>query len=278
MNKSDMKKYFEIALLTLLASSFFGCKSSDIIVFDVDDSAVKFKTQSFQYSLKGMTEQTRDLSVPVILVGPTTDYDRPISVSVTTNDLAEPAVEGTDYTVLGGSIKAGELAGEFVLRVNKLSESSPKKELKISLQPNEYFRKGFINNTDSYSTATVAWSAEYVRPNDTYVWRCWFLYFSNYYSRAIHEVYVQVFGEDVEHYTRTSSVADGVEFIYKSPYWWYSASRTVRDYVRAHDAANPTEPLMHSDDCMQYSASATPVGAGVVPDPIPTIYETLIAL
>ena len=55
----------------LLAGAFLAasCSKSEIAPYALEDSAVIFSSPSIFFSLKGMSEETRDLRVPVLLVG-----------------------------------------------------------------------------------------------------------------------------------------------------------------------------------------------------------------
>ena len=66
--------------------------------------------------------------------------------------------------------------------------------------------------------------------------------------------------------------------IYKDPTWWSALNKRVRELVRDHDTAHPDAPYMHSEDYEDYPKADTPVGQGVKPSVIPTIYSTLISL
>ena len=126
--------------------------------------------------------------------------------------------------------------------------------------------------------SVIEWSEEYVRP-ELGVWRYWYLYFSHGYSRALHKLIVETFGEEIEHYTGSSGyVKTNPELTMKMPTWWYEASRTLYQAVKAYDAAHPDAPLMHSEDYQRYNGYNQAVGEGTVPDVIPTIFETLETL
>jgi len=269
---TKMKRYCALFGL-LVAAVLSGCKTDDIMTYDVKNAAVNFNATSYQFSLKGMTETTRKLSLDVQLVGQAVDYDRSINIKIVDNSSADQAVANKDFTLIGGKIKAGELNGVIELEVNKLSEDTPRKTLTLKIEGNEYFREGY----PTYSSANIVWSEEYVRPQ-LYVWRYWHTYFCKYYSRAVHELFVEQLTEEVEKYTCSKLYAETYSLIYKGPFWWYSASRKVRAAVQAHDQAHPEAPLMHSADCMYYSSYNIANGEGTVPTTIPTILETLIAL
>ena len=267
-----MKKTFRyIALGAAVALAAVSCKKDEIDMYAVEDCAVVFETPTFGFSLKGVSDETLTVSIPVTLVGPVTDYDREISVDI--RDAASSnAVENTDFRILRAVLPAGRYTGEIEIEiVNNLDETVPRRQMSMQLVPNEFFRAGEPRR----SSAEVVWSEEYVRPKEG-VWRYWFLFFSRYYSRNLHEFLVAEFGEEIELVTNSNSyVREDESLIYRLPSWWYAASRQLRDAVRAYDEAHPGEPLMHSADCMYYSSYLTADGAGTVPETLPTVFETL---
>lgn len=267
-----MKKTFRyIALGAAVALAAVSCKKDEIDMYAVEDCAVVFKTPSFSFSLKGVTEETLTVSIPVTLVGPVTDYDREVAVDILDSETSN-AASGTDFRILHAVLPAGQYTGEIAVEiVNNLDETVPRRQMSMQLVPNEFFRAG----DPRHSGAEVVWSEEYVRPKEG-VWRYWFLFFSRYYSRNLHEFLVTEFGEEIELVTNSNSyVREDESLIYRLPSWWYAASRQLRDAVRAYDEAHPDAPLMHSADCMYYSGYNVAAGAGMVPETLPTVYETL---
>lgn len=264
---------FVLTLVTVVIAVFGACKKSEIPVFDISDSAVHFTSKSNAFSMRGMTEETADLLIELEYIGPVTDYDREVALKVT-GEGEDAAVEGVDFTIKSSKVLADSLKGWVVLEARKLDDSTPRKSVVLEIVPNENFGVGF----SAYAKTTVTWSEEYTRPSG-YVWADWYNYFSHYYSRAIHELYIETFGEDIERYvSRPGYATEENGCIYKSYTWWLSASRTLREKVQQHDRENPDSPLMHSDDCMYYKASSVAAGDGEVPTRIPTILETLEVL
>ncbi len=266
-----MARYYVFGLALVLTA--VSCHTDDIKPYNLDDAAVVFSSTSTSFSLKGVTEDEVAFTIPITLIGPTTDYDRRIDVAIGRNSETN-AVEGEDFEILKSQIDSGATSGVVnILVKNNLTIDVTRKQTVLTLTPNEYFREGY----PSYMSSVVSWSEEYVRPKQE-VWRYWYTYFSKYYSRNYHELMVEVFGEEIEYATGSQNYASAdTTLVYHLPTWWYAATRQFREYIGDYDATH-SDPLMHSSDCMYYSSYLVADGAGEVPDEIPTIYETIIVL
>lgn len=267
-----MKRLTTLSILLAGALVYSSCTRSDIPVFRIEDSAVSFVQITNNFSLRGMTEPERDITVKVTLIGPAADYDRPISYEISSTN----AQEGVDYSIVDASVPAGALYGQIVLRVKKLPDDSPSRSVTITLLPNGQLGLGY----KSYLTADVTWTESYERPQEP-VWRYWWLYISSSYSREWHKFLVETFGDDIERYTASRLYAEQYSLIYKISTWWFSANHDVYEIVRKHDLENPGNPYRHSDDYERFRQYALPVGGGEgVPEGQlpPTFLETLNSL
>lgn len=272
-NRMAMKRIFRISMIILMTSIWCSCKEIDIEKFHKEDSAVCFKASSSLFSLKGVTEDWISVEIPVTLIGPTDEVNREFGVIVSENS-SNTAKEGVDFRITKHEVEAGALEGKIVLEIKNFTGDVTRLNTTLEIVENENFHKGYA----SYLKANVEWSEEYVRP-ELGVWRYWYLYFSHCYSRALHEIIVDLLGEEVEKYTGSASyVKENPELTMKMPTWWYEASRTVYQYVRSHDMEHPEEPLMHSDDYQLYSGYTVAFGEGRKLDYVPTILETLETL
>lgn len=254
------------AVLVALACS---CKKSDIPVYQLGDSAVCFPSTTNNFSLRGMEEQERDLTIKVTLIGPKSEEDRPIAYEIE----EVSAHEGTDFTVVSAEVPAGALSGVVVLRVKKLPEGVGSRAIRFTIKPNEHFREGYA----AYLQTDIAWTENYERPVEG-VWRYWWLYISNTYSRDFHKLLVQTYGDEIETYTCSKAyVRDNENLVYKLPTWWFSVNHEFREIVRKHDLENPGNPYRHSADAESYRTYTLGVGAGekYTGDVPPTILETL---
>ena len=259
-----------IHILLAAALTLFACSKSEIPVYRLEDSAVCFQQVNNNFSMRNLAEPTRDLTIPVVLIGQVTDYARPLTV--TRDD--GTAVEGQDYSVVSAEVPAGSLTGAVVLRAKRL-EGVNEKTLTLTLHPNEHFREGY----PSKLTARVIWTESYERPAMT-VWRYWYLYISHGYSRDFHKFLVEQYGDDIERYTCSKTYAEeDPTLIYKLPTWWFNVNREIRETVRDHDLAHPDAPYRHSADYESYKGYGVPVGEGDKAEGLPpTFLETLTAL
>jgi hypothetical protein len=259
-----------IPILIAAALTLAACGKSEIPVYRLEDSAVCFQSVNNNFSMRSLTEPTRDLTIPVVLIGQVTDYARPISFS---RD-GGTAVEGQDYTLVSAEVPAGSLTGSIVLRANRL-EGITEKSLDLTIHPNEHFREGYPAKLKAH----VIWTESYERPAMT-VWRYWYLYISHGYSRDFHKFLVEQYGDDIERYTCSKTYAEeDPTLIYKLPTWWFNVNREIRETVRDHDLAHPDAPYRHSADYESYKGYGVPVGEGDKAEGLPpTFLETLTAL
>ncbi len=249
---------------------FVACQEKPIPTFAPEDSAVAFHAQSYSFSFKGMTEDYRDVSLSVDLIGYCADYDREFKVETSEGT----AQEGRDFTVVSSVLKAGEVKGEIVLRINHLPSDVERQDVKLRIVANDVFRDG----PPAKTVALVSWSEEYVRPTEP-VWRGWYTFFCHGYSKEYHKLLVNYFGEEVETFVSQQGPAkENPDLKFQMPTWWYTSSREFRNFIRKHDEAGTEPPYMHSEDYESYRSYIIPYGEGEKPEKIPTILETLNVL
>lgn len=268
-----MKRFAQITVLALCLGLAFSCQEIDIAPYSIDDSAVCFSATSSQFSMKGVSEDWITVQIPVTLIGPSADFDRDISIRIADAE-GDTAVEGRDFEILSHSVPAGALGGYVEMKIKNLDEGVSRLRTTLEIVANENFQLGY----PAYVSSHIEWSEEYVRP-EVGVWRYWYLYFCHGYSRRLHQLIVDTFGEEIETYTGAASYAKAnPSLVMKMPTWWYEASRILYKTVRDYDSAHPEEPLRHSDDFQSYSGYSVAVGEGTTPEVIPTIFETLETL
>lgn len=269
-NMQSMKNKIFTGIAACLAA--VSCNVQEIPYYKAEDSALNFEAGTVAFSVRGINDEEIDLSINLELIGVVTDYDRPITVEVS-YDERNTAIENEDFFIREALVRAGETYGEINMTVKKLPIDVDERTTTMRLVPNEYFRAG----EKGLQSAIVSWSASYVRPPKG-TWRSWWNFFCRGYSKAYHELLIEVFGEGIERYAHIKSdVTENPELEYKLIDWWYSANRELRKYVEEYDATHPDAPLMHSSDYEVYEAFTDPVGTGTKPAVIPTIYETLLS-
>lgn len=258
-------------ILLAAVSVAFSCAKSEIPTYQLEDSAVAFTQLNNSFSLRGMAEPEKLLTVNITLIGQVSQEDRPFAYTIEEHG----AVLGTDYTIESAKVPAGALKGELVLRVKKLPEGIPSRRITVTLKENEYLKEGY----KGLLTADLAWTETYERPQEG-VWRYWYTYLSHSYSRNFHKLLVDLYGDDMEKYTCSRSyVTQDPSLIYQLPTWWFARSAELKEIIRKHDLANPTDPYRHSQDYEQYISYLQGVGngqglqEGQTP---PTILETLV--
>ncbi len=248
-----MKRYLPILAAAVL-SCMVSCVKSEIQTFKLEDCSLSFDGIENSFSLRGWTEEYKDLHIPVKLLGIPADYDREITL-----DIRDSIAVAGDYQVLSSVLKAGEMKTDILVRVKALPDDVEQKVIVMSLVPNDY--------TNSYARPVPA------------VWKNWYLYISTGYSKALHKILVEEYGDEIDLYVRRKSDATPENgLIVKDPTWWSAMNKRVREIVRNHDLANPGNPYMHSEDYEDYPNADTPVGQGKKPSVIPTIYSTLVSL
>lgn len=262
-----MKRFL---LMTVAAAvCCMSCKKSEIQTFKAEDCSVSFNGIENSFSLRGWTEEYKDLYIPVRMLGIPVDYDRKITL-----EIRDSIATKGDYEVLSSVVKAGELKANIIVRAKALEDGVEQKVIIMNIIPNEYFRAGL----PSFQKAIVKWTNSYARPVPD-VWKNWYLYISTGYSKALHKILVAEYGDEIDFCVRRISEATPENgLIYKDPTWWSALNKRVREIVRDHDLAHPDDPYMHSEDYEDYPTSSTPVGQGKKPDVLPTIYSTLVSL
>ena len=260
-----------IYIIALLSMLMVSCNADEIKTYDIKDSAVVFKTKSVQFSMKGVTDEYVSRTISLDLIGPLADYDRKIDIRVV-DDAENTAVENVDFMIGEAVMREGKYIADVEFTIHQLPEGVEKQMVTLEIVPNEHFRKGY----PATSKIVVSWSNEYVRPSVQVVWREWYFFFCKGYSKNYHKLLVEIFGTGIETYTRSSAeVKNDPTLELKQNDWWYGANNKLIDYVKKYDAAHPGAPLMHSEDYEAYSDVSLPVGSGIKPERIPTIYETL---
>lgn len=266
----QMKARYIISYL-VAALSLIACKQEEIPVYDVKDSAVFFKRASIEFSLKGNNDPQPEIRIPLEVFGPVCDYERVFQVAIPDSSYND-AVLGRDFEILSSKVPAGALEGEIVLKVQGLTSETPSHTVAMEILPDE----NFPHSVKDRECAKVTWSKDFVRPDNQYTRQAWYNFFCTGYSKALHELLYDYFGEEIERAGYSSGAMKDENTVYHVNTWWYGAQSEFFDFVRKHDRENPDSPYMHSADYEIYTSYTQETGTGIKPQVIPTIQSTLI--
>lgn len=126
------------------------------------DSAVYFPSNNQSYSFIDTPDaEYADVEIKLNIIGPMTDYDRPVAVEV--NEETTTATAG-QYTVLGGLVKAGATSGTVTVRVNNDKQALAQGDLALGLRllGNDQFSTDIDPETDLPVTGGALVSTEAV--------------------------------------------------------------------------------------------------------------------
>lgn len=268
-----MKKTLYIFAAALCMGCIFSCKEQTIPVYQVEDSAVFFGTETCEFSLKGATQERPEIDVTLHLMGPVCDYDREILLEFPDSSFND-AVQGVDFNVVSAKVKAGEMEGHILLQVKMPDAHKDRYTFAVSLVPN----KDFPHVVKNKYYSKITWTDGYVRPSNVNAWRSWWYFFCVGYSKNYHQLMFEYFGDVIEHSGYDSNAIKDPDTNYYPMSWWYASSRAFAEFVRKHDQEHPDDPYMHSDDYEYYLSYKDAPGTGIKPDVVPTILSTLISM
>lgn len=253
------------------AMALIGCRQEEIPVYDVKDSAVFFKRASIEFSLKGNKDPEPEIRIPLEVFGPVCGYDRVFQVAIPDSSYND-AVLGRDFEILSSKVPAGAMEGEIVIRVKALTGETPTRTVAMEILPDE----NFPHCVKERECAKVSWSKDFVRPDNQYARQAWYYFFCNGYSKALHELLYEYFGEEIERSGYSNGAMKDENSVYHVNTWWYGAQAEFYDFVKTHDIENPDSPYMHSADYEIYTYYSQETGTGIKPSVIPSILSTLI--
>ena len=139
MNKSNIISLALTAGAALLAGS---CSQDELMPYAAEDSAVYFPVNNQTYSFIDTPEpESADVDIRISIIGPVTDYDRPVAVEVNEETTTATADQ---YTLLGGVVKAGAMTGTVTVRINNDKQALAQGDLVLGLR---------LLENDQFSTA-----------------------------------------------------------------------------------------------------------------------------
>ena len=200
-------KIVSLALIAGAAILSGGCSQDDLSAYATKDSAVYFPSNNQSYSFIDTPDaEYADVEIKLNIIGPMTDYDRPVAVEV--NEETTTATAG-QYTVLGGLVKAGATSGTVTVRVNNDKQALAQGDLALGLRllGNDQFSTDIDPETDLPVTggalvsteAVLTWSNDIKMPE--YMLQRNFLRYVSYTALWVDDD-GNVYGEQYEAKTR----------------------------------------------------------------------------
>lgn len=200
-----------IITLTLAAGGALlagGCSQDELTPYATEDSAIYFPTNNQMYSFIDTPDaEYADVEIRLNIIGPIADYDRPVAVEVNEETTTATA---SQYTVLGGMVKAGATSGTVTVRVNNDKQALAQGDLTLGLRllGNDLFSTAIDPETDlpliggqdlvSFETV-LTWSNDVKMPD--YMLRRNFLRYVSYTALWVDDD-GNVYGEQNEAGTR----------------------------------------------------------------------------
>ena len=241
------KIYIKIMLLLVGAALVTGCEKSGLQPY-TGGNTVGFWVHSINHSFYGEGVETLPKDTIVLdlaITGDVVDYDRHVdgtfildAAGTEEKDLKNTAVEGKDYKILGGVVKANEEYGEFMVEVYNTDELKEKElKLNLAIKENEDFSVGFGENR----SITITWSQKIMQPT---TWRAMRFFFCSTYSTQVYKIFMQVTGlKEFYYYEGIVSVDEA-----------YVMGRNFGNVLRAYEKEHGT-PMLHDDG----TAAGTPI-------------------
>ncbi|MDE5611029.1 MAG: DUF4843 domain-containing protein [Odoribacter sp.] len=236
-------------LLASFGLLFSGCEKSDLMPY-TGGNTVGFWVHSINHSFYGEGVETLPVDtveLDLAITGNIVDYDRyvdgtfiPDIAGTEEKDLKNTAVEGKDYKILGGIVKANEEYGKF--RVEVYNQDALKdKELKLNLAIKE--NKDFSAGLGENRSIVITWSQKVMRPA---TWNAMRFFFCSTYSTQVYRIFMQVTGlKEFYYYEGIVSVDEA-----------YVMGRNFGNVVRAYEKEHGT-PMLHDD--------GTGIGTPIIP-------------
>lgn len=226
-----------------------GCKEEPLQLFEAKDM-ICFWDHSTNYSFYGATnEEQADgvIRMKIRIMGYTKPYDREVTGAAIADTPGTPeedrlttATPG-EYTILGGTIPAGEVEGFFEVEVkNQEKLADGELRLNLALTENEDFGPGTRENR----TMSLVWSRQFLQPQ---TWSSMRTFICATWSSQVYRIFMEVTGlkelwytsdgPDPENNPEDARVTAETARVY---------GRMFGDYVRAWELEHG-EKLLHDD-------------------------------
>lgn len=241
------KSYIKILLgCTVFGWLIAGCQKSELVGY-TGGSTVGFWVHTINHSLYGMTveELPRDtVTLDLAITGDVVDYDRyvegtfiPDAPGTAPDEQNNTAVEGVDYNILGGIVKANEEYGKFQVEIiNRDFLKENELKLNLAIKASKDFEVGLKDN----NSIIISWSQKVMPPA---TWNMMRYFFCATYSTQVYKVFMQVTGLKEFDYPKTITETEG-----------FVMGRNFGNAVRAYEEQYKT-PMLHDDG----DAEGTPI-------------------
>ena len=239
--------YIKLNVLLISVILLVACQKEGLVRY-IGGNSVGFWVHSVNHSLYGNTvdELARDtLVLDLAITGVPVDYDRyvegtfiPDKEGIGLEKQNNTAVEGRDYNILGGIIKANEEYGKFkveIINTDYLKDHELK--LNLCIKENDYFVAGLRENR----SVIITFSQKIMQP---YTWDAMRFFFCATYSTQVYKVFMQATGlKEFYYFEGLVSEEEG-----------YVMGRNFGNIVRAYEKEHGT-PMLHDDG----PAAGTPI-------------------
>ena len=239
--------YIKLSVLLISVVLLASCQKDGLVGYSGGNS-VGFWVHSINHSLYGKTvsELARDTVVlDLAISGEPTSYDRqvdgtfiPDKDGIAQEDRKNTAVEGKDYKILGGIVKANQEYGTFKVEIIN-SDKLKDEELKLNLciKENEHFETGLGENR----SIVITFSQKIMKPK---TWNAMRFFFCSTYSTQVYKVFMEATGlKEFYYYEGIVTQDEG-----------YVMGRNFGNIVRAYEKEHGT-PMLHDDG----DAAGTPI-------------------
>lgn len=237
-----MKSKFYLKTFILLSCALIlltGCKKEGLKSYTGGNS-VGFWIHTLNHSLYGMNSEELPKDTIVLdlaLSGYTADYDRkvdgtfiPDAEGTTPDKLKNTAIEGIDYNILGGEIKAGKEYGKFYVEViNKDILETGELKLNLAIKENKEFTDGLSEN----KSIVITWSRIVMKPA---TWNAMRYFFCADYSTQVYKIFMQVTGLKQFYYY------EGIISVNEANVMGRNFGNVIRQYEKEHGT-----PMLHDD-------------------------------
>ncbi len=167
-----MHNIHKLTIISVVAAFLFlGCKKDEIDTYNINNAAAHFTKNLVNYSFVDTPDVPyTDIDVPVTIIGPTADYERPLTVEV--NAETTTATQ-TQYEILSAKVNAGATSGAVTVRIHNDASALDVNDLNLGLniKPNADFATNIDPETVGgpnqypFTSTLLVWSNQIKMPD-----------------------------------------------------------------------------------------------------------------